>query len=194
LPEGEEQCLQDRARSVFDKATTNVVRDMMSNAHIQCVCLYYKKIKLQDMNKKLGASEIYLREDEYLEVDISGLPWLRKCPDAWRALCAYWASPSFVEKSRMKRANRQAGPRVTQRYGADRHLHLARRMIGVHYFNLIIMYLLVISQFLLCQEAQSGVAPNYIETYIRGHHGADPTQPELLCSENATQTLVSKII
>jgi hypothetical protein len=70
------------------------------------------------MNKKLGASEIYLREDEYLEVDISGLPWLRKCPDAWRALCAYWASPSFVEKSRMKRANRQAGPRVTQRYGA----------------------------------------------------------------------------
>jgi hypothetical protein len=38
------------------------------------------------------------------------------------------------------------------------------------------------------------VAPSYIETYIRGHHGADPKQPELLCSENATQTLVSKII
>jgi hypothetical protein len=38
------------------------------------------------------------------------------------------------------------------------------------------------------------VAPSYIETYIRGHHGADPTQPELLCSENATQTLVSTII
>jgi hypothetical protein len=133
LPEEEEQCLQDRARSVFDKAATKVVRDMMSNARIQCVCLYYKKIKLQDMNKKLGASEIYLREDEYLEVDISGLPWLRKCPDAWRALCAYWASPSFVEKSRMKRANRQAGPRVTQRYGADGHLRLARRMVRVYY-------------------------------------------------------------
>jgi hypothetical protein len=103
---GEEQCLQDRACSVFDKAATKVVRDMMSNSRIQCVCLYYKKIKLQDMNKKLGASEIYLQEDEYLQVDISGLAWLRKCPDAWRALCAYWASPSFVEKSRMKRANR----------------------------------------------------------------------------------------
>jgi hypothetical protein len=47
---------------------------MMSNARIQCVCLYYKKIKQQDMNKKLDASEIYLREDEYLQVDISGLP------------------------------------------------------------------------------------------------------------------------
>jgi hypothetical protein len=70
------------------------------------------------MNKKLDASEIYLREDEYLQVDISVLPWLRKYPDAWRALCAYWASPSFVEKSKMKRANRQAGPRVTQIYGA----------------------------------------------------------------------------
>jgi hypothetical protein len=74
---------------VFEKAATKVVRDMMSNARIQCVYLYYKKIKLQDMNKKLGASEIYLREDEYLEVNISGLSWLRKCPDAWRALCAY---------------------------------------------------------------------------------------------------------
>jgi hypothetical protein len=145
-----------------------------------------KKIKLQDMNKKLGASEIYLREDEYLQVDISGLPWLSKCPDAWRALCAYWASPSFVKKSKMKRANRQAGPRVTQRYGADGHLRLAHRMVGVYYFNLIIMYLLAISQFLLWQEAQSGVAPSYTETYIRGHHGSDPTQPELLCSENAT--------
>jgi hypothetical protein len=69
----------------------------------------------------------------------------------------------------MKRANRQAGPQVTQRYGADGHLHLARRVVGVYYFNLIIMYLLAISQFLLCQEAQSGVAPSYIETYIRGH-------------------------
>jgi hypothetical protein len=45
LLEGEEQCLQARARSVFDKAATKVVRDMMSNARIQCVCLYYKKIK-----------------------------------------------------------------------------------------------------------------------------------------------------
>ncbi|PUZ67055.1 hypothetical protein GQ55_3G400600 [Panicum hallii var. hallii] len=74
LPEGEEQCLQARACSVFDKAATKVVRDMMSNARIQCVCLYYKKIKQQDMNKKLDPSEIYLLEDEYLQVDISGLP------------------------------------------------------------------------------------------------------------------------
>jgi hypothetical protein len=75
----------------------------------------------------------------------------------------------------MKKANRQAEPRVTQRYGADGHLRLARRMVAVYYFNLIIMYLFAISQFLLWQEAQSGVAPSYIETYIRGHHDADPT-------------------
>jgi hypothetical protein len=101
------------------------------------------------MNKKLGASETYLREDEYLQVDISGLSWLRKCPDAWRALYAYWASPSFVETSKMKRANRQAGPRVTQRYGADGHLRLARRMAAIYYFNLIVMYLFPILQFFL---------------------------------------------
>jgi hypothetical protein len=72
--EEQEQCLQARARSMFDKAATKVDRDMMSNARIQYVCLYYKKIKQQDMNKKLGASEIYLQEDEYLQVDIGGLP------------------------------------------------------------------------------------------------------------------------
>jgi hypothetical protein len=66
----------------------------------------------------------------------------------------------------MKKANRQAEPRVTQRYGADGHLRLARRMVAVYYFNLIIMYLFAISQFLIWQEAQSGVAPSYIETYI----------------------------
>jgi hypothetical protein len=75
----------------------------------------------------------------------------------------------------MKRANHQAGPRVTQRYGADGHLRLTHRMVRVYYFNLFIMCLLAISQFLLCQEAQSGVASSYIETYIQGHHGADPT-------------------
>jgi hypothetical protein len=65
----------------------------------------------------------------------------------------------------MKRANRQAGPRVTQN-GVDGHLRLARRMVGVYYFNLIIMCLLAISQFFLWQEVESGVAPSYIETYI----------------------------
>jgi hypothetical protein len=74
--------------------------------------------------------------------------------------------PALWKKSKMKRANHQAGPRVTQRYGADGHLRLARRMVCVYYFNLIIMYLLAISQFLLCQEVQSGVAPSHIETYI----------------------------
>jgi hypothetical protein len=49
----------------------------------------------------------------------------------------------------MNRANRQARPRVIQIYGVDGHLRLAHRMVGVYYFNLIIMYLLAISQFLL---------------------------------------------
>jgi hypothetical protein len=75
----------------------------------------------------------------------------------------------------MKKANRQVGPWVTQRYGADGHLRLTHRMVSVYYFNLIIMYFLAISQFLIWQEAESGVTPSYIETYNQGHHDADPT-------------------
>lgn len=40
------------------------------------------------------------------------------------------------------------------------------------------------------QEAQSGVVPSDIEVYVAGHKGPDPSNPDVLCSQSATERLV----
>ena len=46
----------------------------------------------------------------------------------------------------------------------------------------------VINSFL--QAAASGVEPSEIEIYVAGHKGADPANPDQLCSQSATEHLV----
>ena len=50
-----------------------------NNARIAAVNYYYKKIKGQKMSKSLGANEIYLTEEQYLE---SVVDWLAKDMEA----------------------------------------------------------------------------------------------------------------
>jgi hypothetical protein len=44
------------------------------------------------------------------------------------------------------------------------------------------------------QEAESGVAPNFMEVYVRGHRGPDPANPDVLCSETAREKMVNKFV
>jgi hypothetical protein len=44
------------------------------------------------------------------------------------------------------------------------------------------------------QEAESGVAPCFMEVYVCGHHGADPANPDVLCSEVAREKMVNKFV
>jgi len=41
------------------------------------------------------------------------------------------------------------------------------------------------------QEASSGVVPSDVQIYLRGHRGPDPANPDVLCSQKATDRLVS---
>lgn len=119
--------LTSKAQRCFHHAAYRLVKDMISNARIQAVCLYYKKFRGQKMNKKLGASKIYLTEAQYREVKPN---WLKnKCDDAYAALCAWWASDEFQQASNSKRVNREAGGPVLHSYGADGHIRLAKRMV-----------------------------------------------------------------
>ena len=43
------------------------------------------------------------------------------------------------------------------------------------------------------QEAESGVAPSFMEVYVRGHRGPDPANPDELCSEAAREKMVNKL-
>jgi hypothetical protein len=44
------------------------------------------------------------------------------------------------------------------------------------------------------QEAESGVAPSFMEVYVRGHRGLDPMNPDVLCSEATMEKMVNKFV
>jgi hypothetical protein len=44
------------------------------------------------------------------------------------------------------------------------------------------------------QEAESGVAPSFMEAYVRGHRGPDPANPDVLCSEATREKMVNKFV
>jgi hypothetical protein len=111
----------------FRKCADKVIKDAMYNARIAAVNYYYKKIKGQKMSKALGANEIYLAEEQYLEIVVD---WLAKDMEAWRWLAKRWASPEWIAESQKHRTNRGTeGP--GHRYGADGHLGTARRMVSI---------------------------------------------------------------
>ena len=55
-------------RRHFCRAAEKVIDDAFYNARISAVCQYYKRIKGENMSKEKGASQIYLTEQQYLQV------------------------------------------------------------------------------------------------------------------------------
>jgi hypothetical protein len=41
------------------------------------------------------------------------------------------------------------------------------------------------------QEASTGAVPSDVQIYLMGHRGPDPANPDVLCSQKATDRLVS---
>jgi hypothetical protein len=56
---------------VFNATAQKVMKDAISYARIQANNTYYKDVLGQKMNKKLGASRIYLTEEQYSQVKVS---------------------------------------------------------------------------------------------------------------------------
>lgn len=128
----EDAGLVDKAERNLNKAAHKIVKDTMSSLRIQAVCDYYKRVKHQKMTKALGASKIYLTEEEYLQTEIG---WLNKTNEAFRWLCHYWATEEFIDKSSRKRQNRGSADEVSHRYGVDGHTGLEQRMVSLRYLH-----------------------------------------------------------
>ncbi|WVZ53413.1 hypothetical protein U9M48_004359, partial [Paspalum notatum var. saurae] len=151
-------------RRHFCRAAEMVIDDAFYNARISAVYQYYKRIKVENMSKKKGASQIYLTEQRYLQVSVD---WIVKDMEAWRWLAKKRSTPEWFASSKSHRENRgKAGPR--HRFGADGHYILARRM-----------------------EHESGVPPSFMDVFVRGHRGPDPTNPEVLCTEAAREKMMA---
>ena len=110
----------------FNRSAEKVINDSLYNARITAVCHYYKSVKGEKMNKKMGANRIYLTEEEYLKTEVD---WLMKDLEAWKMLAKMWSSPEWIENSESKRSNRGQDP--GHKYGADGHFGLQRRMVSM---------------------------------------------------------------
>ncbi|WVZ70732.1 hypothetical protein U9M48_019375 [Paspalum notatum var. saurae] len=115
------------------------------------------------MSKEQGASQIYLTEQQYLQVSVD---WIVKDVEAWRWLAKKWSTPEWIASSKLHRENRgKTGPE--HRFKTDGHYNLAKHM-----------------------EHEDGVAPGFMAVFVRGHQGPDPTNPEVLCTEAAREKMV----
>ncbi|WVZ52935.1 hypothetical protein U9M48_003934 [Paspalum notatum var. saurae] len=151
-------------RRHFCRAAEKVIDDAFYNARISAMCQYYKRIKGENMSKEKGASQIYLTEQQDLQVSVD---WIMKDVEAWRWLAKKWSTPEWIASSKSHRENRgKAGP--GHRFGADGHYSLARRM-----------------------EHESRVPPSFMYVFVRGYRGPDPMNLEVLCTEAAREKMMA---
>ncbi|WVZ80401.1 hypothetical protein U9M48_027874 [Paspalum notatum var. saurae] len=153
---------EKRAKRVFQKAATEVVRDFFSNSCIQAIVNFHKMVKNINIKKTPDVKKMHLEAAELVQGEVD---WIMKDPDAWRWICKYWAGGDFQGASDRNRGNRSSKPGM-QSFGADGFIGKEQRM-----------------------EAELGVHPNFVEVFIRGHQGPDPENPEVLCDEQVTERL-----
>jgi hypothetical protein len=67
----------------------------------------------------------------------------------------------------------------------------AKRMVSLIFLCRSTNNTIAYECFLFIQEATSGQKPSDIEVYQEGHKGPDPNNPDQLCSQTATDRLVS---
>ncbi|WVZ70865.1 hypothetical protein U9M48_019499 [Paspalum notatum var. saurae] len=69
------------AKRVFQKAATKVVRDSFSNAHIQAIVNFHKRVKNINIKKTPEVKKMHLEAEELIQGEVD---WIMKDPKAWR--------------------------------------------------------------------------------------------------------------
>jgi len=80
------------AKHVFKRAATKVVRDSFSNARIQAIVNYHKRVKNINVKKTAELKKMHLEVEELVQGEID---WIMKDPEAWRWMCQHWAGTDF---------------------------------------------------------------------------------------------------
>jgi len=124
------------AKKVFGVVAKKVIRNSFTNARIKAVASYHKLVKGINMSNR-EAKDIYLTEEEYVQGDVD---WIQKDMNAWRWMCAYWASDEFLALSRRNKANRKKNPGL-HKYGPKGQIRLAKQMVCLYSVQLIITWL-----------------------------------------------------
>ncbi|WVZ96367.1 hypothetical protein U9M48_042018 [Paspalum notatum var. saurae] len=90
------------AKRVFQKAATKVVRDSFSNARIQAIVNFHKRVKNINMKKAAEVKKLHLEAEELIQGEVD---WIMKDAEAWRWICHHWAGSDFQGASDRNRVN-----------------------------------------------------------------------------------------
>ncbi|WVZ93898.1 hypothetical protein U9M48_039849 [Paspalum notatum var. saurae] len=120
---------EKRAKRVFQKAATKVVRDSFSNARIQAIVNFHKRVKNINIKKTPDVKKMHLEAAELVQGEVD---WIMKDPDAWRWICEYWAGGDFQGASDRNRGNRTSKPGMQRRLNLASVQALWKSLFGGH--------------------------------------------------------------
>lgn len=113
----------EEADRVFDNYVRKKVRDMMYQARVDAVKMYYDKKLNQKLDDKL-ARPIELKYEEYLG---GKLKWCSKA--VWPYLCRYWCSEEFLIKRKRGQESRLGSDDIAQNHGGSRPFGETRQVL-----------------------------------------------------------------
>jgi hypothetical protein len=117
----------EEADRVFDNYVRKKVRDMMYQARVDAVKMYYDKKLNQKLDDKL-ARPIELKYEEYLG---GKLKWCSKA--VWPYLCRYWCSEEFLIKRKRGQESRLGSYDIAQNHGGSRPFGETRQVLVQSY-------------------------------------------------------------
>lgn len=115
---------EEEADRVLDTYLKKRVKDMMYQARVDAVKVYYMKKLNQKIDDKL-ARPIELNYEEYLD---GKQKW---CSNAvWPKLCRYWCSENFLKKRKRGQESRFSSDDIAQNHGGSRPFGETRQILG----------------------------------------------------------------
>jgi hypothetical protein len=116
------------------------------------------------------------------------IPWFWNRREVYQEFYKYWSSPEFKMKSEKNRQNHEKAP--NHRHGADGHIRKSQRMVRFRGSSAIFFLYCHATNFKL-QAKRDGAVRSDNVVFVKHHRGPDPSNPDQLCSQLATDALLS---
>ena len=126
---------QQEADRVLENYVRKKVKDILYQARVDAVKVYYKDVLKQNLDDKL-ARPIELTYEQYLNGRVK---WCKRA--AWPSLCRYWCSEEFLTKRKRGQESRLSSDDNQNLCHANRCLHERLNQMGELNNDLILVWM-----------------------------------------------------
>jgi hypothetical protein len=114
---------QQHADRVLETYLRKKVKDILYQARVDAVKVYYKDVLKQNIDDKL-ARPVELTYEQYLNGRVK---WCKRA--AWPSLCRYWCSEEFLTKPKRGQESRLSSDDIAQNHGVSRPFGETRQLL-----------------------------------------------------------------